>query len=148
MAWFEEIISGNLLAASGLVVGAYVLKRFAPELAPGLESVAVAGLKLFAEAEFEQDDGIIGKLAEHTVKALLQAMPSGKPDAARDIVGKFERTARRRSARHAWNERDRRARYRHHVHRLKSTVARTSRELPADQQAYLRSAFNTIAEDC
>ena len=151
MAWLEDAIGGNLLAASGLLAGAMLLKRVAPQLGPGARSLAINGLKLFAEAEFEMQDGIIGKLANEAVKHLLSTMPSGDPGEpghpAQQIAKDFERLARARSSRPAWNARDRRARYRHHVRKFKAALAHASRSLPAAQQEYLRHAGAEIAED-
>lgn len=151
MALLDEAIGGELLTAGGLAVSVLVLKRFAPDLSPPLRSLAVSGLQLFAEAEFETQDGIIAKLAQRTVESLIKTIPSGASpqtgDATRTVVRNFERTARGRSRRHAWNDRDRNARYRHHVGRLKAAVEHASRNLSPAQQNYLTQAMHDIAEE-
>ena len=150
MAAWDEALGGNLITASALVAGAFVLRRVAPLLGSGFGSLAVSGLQLFAEAEFEMQDGIIAKLAEQAVGQLLKTMPAGatdhEPRAARDIIHRFERTARARSNR-GWHERDKRARYRHHVKKFKQVVAHASRDLPPQKRAYLAQASAAISED-
>src|SRR6202042_1550577 len=66
--------------------------------------------------------------------------------AAREIIDGFERSARARSERHGWHERDKRARYRHHVRKLKEAVAHASRDLTSEKRAYLAQASATISE--
>lgn len=151
MAWLEDTFGSTLLPVSGLFVGALLLKRLTPGASLSLGSLALGGLKLFAEAEFEMQDGIISTLAENAVSELLATMPSGHPGElsapAQKIIEKFEHAARTRSARHSWHDRDKHARYRHHVHKLKAAIAAASGTLPEAQQAYLRSASAEITED-
>jgi hypothetical protein len=164
MAAWDEALGGNLATASALVVGAFVLRRVAPLIAPGIGPFLVSGLRIFAEAEFEMQDGIIGKLAEQAVEQLLQTIPAPGPasglddgaahaqshapsHAAREIVHRFERTARASSDGHGWHDRDKRARYRHHVRKLRQAVARASRDLSPEKQAYLSQASTVISED-
>jgi hypothetical protein len=152
MPIWDEGLSGRLIAASALVGGAFLLQRLAPLMGPGARSFAMSGLQLFAEAEFEMQDGIIGKLAEQVVEELLQAVPARGADqhshqAAREIVGRFERTARERSSRHGWHERDKRARYRHHVRKLRHAMAQASRHVSPEKQRYLSQASAALSED-
>lgn len=152
MAAWEEGLGGSLITASALVAGAFVLRRLAPLIGPGIGPFALSGLRLFAEAEFEMQDGIIGKLAQQAVEQLLQAVPTGSAgqdaqDAARGIIHRFERAARVRSNRSGWHERDRRARYRHHVRKLRQAMAHASRDLSPEKQAYLAKAGTAISED-
>lgn len=152
MAILEEGVGGNVITMAALVAGVVLVRRTGPELPPNLRSLLESGLKLFAEAEFEARDGLISKLAETTVQALLQTMPDGKPEgsaneAAQRIVGRYEQNARASSQRHGWHERDSRARYRHQMRKLKSSVAQASRELPPAQQAWLSQLGAGISED-
>lgn len=156
MAAWEEGLGGNLVTASALVAGAFVLRRVTPLIAPGIGAFLVSGLQLFAEAEFEMQDGIIGKLAEQVVEQLLQTMTApgpasaadhSPPQAARDIVHRFERKARANSNHHGWHDRDKRARYRHHVGKLRQAVAQASRHLAPEKRAYLSQASAAISED-
>jgi hypothetical protein len=73
--------------------------------------------------------------------------PSSAQKEARRIVHDFERDARVRSERDAWNHRDMQARYRHHVSRLKRAIAKAARHLQPEQQTFLGHAGNAIAED-
>jgi hypothetical protein len=123
---------------------------------PGIGAFLVSGLELFAEAEFEMQDGIIAKLAEQTVEQLLQTMPAhrgaagadqGPSHAAHEIMHRFEHTARARANRHGWHDRDRRARYLHHVRKLRQAVARASRDLAPEERAYLSQADAVVSED-
>ncbi|MBV9252408.1 MAG: hypothetical protein JO227_24575 [Acetobacteraceae bacterium] len=148
MALWAEEQGSKLLAAAALGAGALLLTR----LMPNLRSVAISGLKLFAEAEFGMEDGLIGGLAERAVDALLDSMQAPEPDAAvqanaRKIINRFERTARRRSQRKGWHERDRAARYHHHLRKLKAAIAKASRDLPEDQRQHLATISSGISED-
>ena len=151
MALLEESLGGNLLTAAMLVTGAFLLNRLAPELPPDLRSIGLSGLKLFAEAEFEAQDGIITKLAENAVEALLQTMPLGRSPAGMEkasrIVRNFDQNARERSRRGSWHEADKKARYRHHVRRLKMAVADAERGMTAQQQEWMAQAIGGISED-
>jgi hypothetical protein len=152
MAVWDERLSGSLITVSALVVGGFVLRRLAPIIGPGISAFALSGLQLFAEAEFEMQDGIIGELAKQTVDRLLAAVPDSGVShaprhAAREIIDGFEHSARARSERHGWHERDKRARYRHHVRKLKEAVAHASRDLTSEKRAYLAQASATISED-
>ena len=151
MATWNEGLGGNLITASVLAVGVLVLRQLAPRVGSGIGSWAVSGLQLFAEAEFEMQDGIISKLAEQAVGQLLKTMPVGGADQdprhAREIMHRFEHKARAQSDRHGWHDRDKRARYRHHVRKLKQAVAQASRDLPPQQRAYLSQASATLSED-
>jgi hypothetical protein len=151
MAIWDEGLSGNLVVATGLVVATVLLKRVAPGMTPGLRSVAVSGLKLIAETEFEMQDGLITEIVESTVDALIEAIQSDgserDPDnSARLLVDGFERAARTHSERRGWHERDKSARYRHHVRKLKEAVAQNSRRLSPEQHARLVRFSDEIAE--
>jgi hypothetical protein len=152
MAIWDEGLGGNLVIASAVVAGVFVLRRVAPLAGAGIGSLLVSGLELFAETEFEMQDGFIGKLAKQAVEQLLQTMPPagadhGPSDRARAIMHRFERTARDRSNCHGWHDRDKRARYRHHVRKLRDAVAEASHGLAPEKQAYLSEASAVISED-
>jgi hypothetical protein len=156
MAAWDEALGGSLVTASALVAGAFALRRVAPLLGPGIGSFLVSGLRIFAEAEFEMQDGIIGKLAEQAVEQLLRTMPAvapaagadhGSPREARAVMQRFERTARARSDRDGWHDRDKRARYRHHVRKLRQAVAHASRDLTPAKREYLSRVSGMISED-
>jgi hypothetical protein len=151
MAVWDERLGGSLITASALVVGTLVLRRLAPK-GSGIGAFALSALRLFAEAEFDMQDGIIGQLAKQTVEQLLVTIPDSgathtSPHAAREIIGRFERSARTRSNRDGWHERDKRARYQHHVRKLRQAVAHASVELPAEKRAYLTQVSAAINED-
>lgn len=152
MAMLEDGLGGSVIAMAALLSGALLVRRAAPDQKPNLRSLVASGLRLFAEAEFEAQDGVISTLAQRTVEALLQAMPQhpangGANDAARHIIGRYARAARARSQRQGWHERDSQARYRHHMRKLKAAVSRASRQLPPDQHAWLSQVGSDIRED-
>ncbi len=152
MAVWDERLGAHLITASALVIGTLVLRRLAPLMGSGVGAFALSGLRLFAEAEFEIQDGIIGQLAKQTVEQLLATIPDSDVNhtsrhRAQEIIGRFERSARTRSNRDGWHERDKRARYRHHVRKLRQAVAHASAQLPAEKQAYLTQASAAINED-
>jgi hypothetical protein len=151
MAVLDEALSRPLLVGTVLVAGTILLRRL-PDLPPNLRAAAISGLKLIAEAEFEMQDDLIGTLAEKAVEAILATMKIGKTpgegeDAARRIIGNFEQAARARAHRHAWHQRDRNARYRHHVRKLRTAVARASHDLSAAERTYLSRLSAGMAEE-
>ncbi len=151
MARLDEGVRGHLMTASGVALSLLLLRRIASNLPPDVRSLAASGLRLFVEAEFEMQDGIIAKLAQKTVEALINTIPDGEPvhtaDTTRSVLRNFERTARARSERQAWHHQDRNARYRHHVRKLKAAMAHASRHLSPAQQTYLAQATQGITED-
>lgn len=148
MVWLEEGLSGNLLTAAALLTGTYLLTRVSPDLG----SLAASGVKLFVEAEFDMQDGLISQFASNAVDAMLEAMhanasPAHSASTAKRIIGEYQRTARRRSHHKGWNERDRRARYQHHVRKLKSAMQAAAHDLAPPQRALFAELSDTIAED-
>jgi hypothetical protein len=152
MAAWEELLEGNvaLLAAAGAVT--LVLPAVLPHLAPPLRGAVKSGLTLFLESEAEAEGGIMGKLAESTVEAVLDTLSGSgsrerRQEAAQQKVRQFEATARQRSCRHAWNDADAAARYRRHVAHFRRALAQAQAEEPAQRRTMLNHAADALSED-
>ncbi|MDA8247557.1 MAG: hypothetical protein M0Z28_00105 [Rhodospirillales bacterium] len=148
----ENALEGNvaLLAAAGAAT--LVLPAVLPHLAPPLRAAVKSGLSLFIEAEAEAEGGIMGRLAETTVQAVLDNVGgSGSREhrqaAAQDAVRRFEATARARAQRYGWNEADSAARYRSHVAHFRRALAKARHQAPARQRELLTHAGEVLSED-
>jgi hypothetical protein len=147
MALWDEVLEGNLIGIAVLGGAAVVAGRMAPSLRPALESA----VELFVESEFELRDGFLKELVDATVDALFEALDGPAPDAqkreqARNVIEKFEKKAKTSAHRHGWNGRDRAARYRHHIRKLKAAISHRALELRPGQLGYVLQLGDSISE--
>lgn len=152
MAMLENALEGNvaMLAAAGAAT--LVLPVILPHLAPPLRSALKSGLTLFLESEAEAEGGVMGRLAESTVKAVLDTVSGTGPREHRQVVAqeavqRFEAKARSRSKRYAWNDEDAAARYRRHVAHFRRALAKAQEGASARRREMLDHAAQVLAED-
>jgi hypothetical protein len=129
MAIGEDILKaapGQALAVGLAILAIPVLF---PMLRPRWAAAVKAGAKLFLEAEVGAEDEIIGGLAESAIVELADAVASLPKEGDRStgaIVRAYTSKARERARRLGWSERDREARYRRHIDRLRRAAAHHS----------------------
>jgi hypothetical protein len=152
MAMLEDALEGNvvMLAAAGATT--LVLPIVLPQLAPPLRGAIKFAITLFLESEAEAEGGLMGKLAESTVKALLDtlAVPGSgeqRRRAAHATIRRFEATARARSKRYAASEADAARRYRRHVAHLRRALAQAQQGETARRRELLNDAAGVLSED-
>lgn len=152
MPLLEEGIKGNLVMVAAAGAATMVLPRLFPHLAPPVRSAVKAGLTLFLEAEHEADGGLIDRLVNATLADMLDALSSehtddGRQRAAQAAIERFDRAARRRAARHAWDEADRDARYRRHVRHLRHALRVAQDKAPPETAVILDRVGGAVTED-
>lgn len=148
----EKALEGNVAALAAAGAATLVLPVLLPQLGPPLRAVLKSGLTLFLESEAEAEGGVMGRIAESTVTALLDTISgSGTREhrqvLAQETVQRFEATARARSRRHAWNDADAAARYRRHVAHFRRALAKAQKDAPALRREMLDHATQVLAED-
>ena len=148
----ENALEGNVIALAATGAAALVLPVLFPRLASPLRAVVKSGATLFLEAETEAEGGLIGRVADAAVKALLDsvAAPGGREQrqlGAQAAVRRFEATARARAQRFGWNEEDAAARYRRHVAHFRRALATAQESQPARRREMLNNVAGTLSED-
>ena len=129
MAFFEDILKGNLFTVAAVGATAVVLPKVLPNLSPPVRSAIKNGVSLFLESESEAEGGIIVRLANGALESVLASLSGpGSADerhqAAHAAVADFKRTAHARARRYGHDEKGRRARYKRHVAALHRALER------------------------
>ncbi len=125
---FEEVLTVEPAGAVAFGVIALAAPALIPGLRPELRPLLKSAAKLFVEAEFDADGGIIASLADATIDELIDTVTRSPPD-QRDrriehSVRRFARRARARSTRMGRDDRDRQTRYGRHVRIMRDRLAR------------------------
>ena len=152
MEFLDELPGGRLAVMMIAGAGALLVPKLAANLPPSLRTALESGVKLFVEAESEAQGAFIERLVEQTLSAVLASVAQPGTDeerrhAAAAKIRHFEHRVRRRSARFGWSEEDRRARYRHHVRRLKRAIAAAAEQHPESAKPALAQVAGMIQED-
>lgn len=128
MAFVEDVLKQNSGPAIGLGLIAMALPVVFPSLRPALANAVKAGAQLYFEAEGGAEADIIAIIAESAADQLADAVARARPEernqAVAGILNSYHAKARARSDLLGINDRDRKARYRRHMHRLRRTVSR------------------------
>jgi len=120
LALVEDLFKSNLVVALALGGAALILPKVLPDLSPPLRTVVKTGLSLFVESEAEAEGGIISRLAEATLKEVLNSLngpgsEQERQNTAQAAIRRFKRTARSRARRYGRDEQDRFTRYQRHI---------------------------------
>ncbi len=132
MAVVETLLEEVLPVGPAGVVAFGVVALAAPALIPGLRPelrpLLKSAAKLFVEAEFDADGGVIASLADATIDDLIDAVTKCPPDQRErrieHSVRRFARRAKARSTRMGRDDRDRQTRYGRHVGIMRDRLAR------------------------
>jgi hypothetical protein len=127
MAFIEDIFKGNLAVAAAMGAAALVLPKLLPGLSPPMRSAIKSGLSLFAESESEAEAGIVNRLADNALNAVLkQFFGPGTADDRQEPAGstieEFRETAHARARRYGRDDDDRAARYGRHIEALRRAM--------------------------
>lgn len=151
MVLIGDTLPGKVITAVGISLAALALPALFPGLAPPLRSALQSGAKLFLEAEFEAEGGLIDKLVSETIDALLgTAADAGTPEerrkAARRAARRFEHRARARARHWGADDHDQRRRYRRHVAHLHRAVAAVAKNRPEPERDLLEDVVEGVPE--
>ncbi len=152
MAMLENALEGNVAALAAAGAATLVLPVIFPRLVSPLRGLLKSGVILFLESEAEAEGGIIGRLAETTVQALLETVTAHTSRDTRQQEGEatvqqFEATARARAQRYGWNDADAAARYRRHVAHFRRAVAKAQADASPRRRELLGHVADVLNED-
>ncbi len=128
MASFEDLIRGNVMGGVALGAVALALPIVVPTLRAPMRTAVKTGLTLFLEAEFELDGEVIDQLVEGAIESLSTIVEESasqpvRRQQAEAVIQQFTTKARKRAHRYGASDRDRAARYRRHIAKLKHAVS-------------------------
>ena len=151
VALVEDLLKGNLLTVAALGATAIVLPKVLPNLSPSLRSAIQGSVSLFLESESEAEGGIIVRLANETLEAVLASL-SGPGSAAErhqaaEAAGEdFKRTAHARARRYGRNESGRSARYKRHIAALHRRLERARSDHTGAKATTLANLSASLAD--
>ena len=148
----KDALSGNVVAVAVAGTAALLLPAVAPALAPPLRNALKLGIGLFLESAGEAEGQLMQELVQDTMEGILEALRgpgtrAAHRHAAAEHVEAFEAKARRRAARFGFSKRERAARYRRQVEKLKRELARAKHEHPHVSKPALDHVAGMISED-
>jgi hypothetical protein len=151
MALVGDILKGNLLTIAAVGATAVVLPKVLPGLSPPLRSAIKGGVSLFLESEAEAEGGIIGRLAQDALEAVLASLSGPgsaeeRHQAAQAAVEDFKRTARTRARRYGRDEDGRLVRYERHVAALRHGLERARSRHTGAKAAALSHLLVSLAD--
>src|SRR5437763_210681 len=114
MAFAEDALKGDPVAAVALGLLALAVPMLVPEMRPALWPMLKSAAGLFVEAEFGAEGSIMEQLADTAIDEVLGAArtkgsDAEKKDRVRKGIDRFSRRARNRASRKAGDESDRQA---------------------------------------
>lgn len=150
---FENVTKSDIVTVLGLGLATAALSELMPNAKPLLQSAVKFGVNLFLEAEGEAEVELIQSLITATMQGIRQDMSAtaSEPERREAIearVEHFKKQARIRARRWGSDQQDRHRRYRRHVARLETTLARKKQEaLPERDRHVLDYAFEALAAE-
>jgi hypothetical protein len=149
----ESLTKSDIIVVAGLGVAAAVLAELLPNARPALRSAVKFGVDLFLESEGEAESELIQSLVSATMHGIRDDLSktNNEPerrDAVEARVENFKRQARVRARRWGGDQQDRHRRYRRHIVRLETTLARKKQEaLPERDRRVLDYASEALAAE-
>jgi hypothetical protein len=148
----ENLIKSHLVTVAGLVLFSAALPALLPNMRPGLKSAIKAGIDLLTESELEAEAELIDSLIAMTMRGIQQdfsksATEPELQEAVQKRVHHFKREANTRARRWAADQHDHHARYRRHLARLESSLAKRKESTKSRQQCILDYAVAALASE-
>jgi hypothetical protein len=152
ISMFEDMAKSNIVIFVGLALVSSALPELLPNVRPAVRSAIKSGIDLLMESEAEAEAELIQSLVAATMQGIRQALsiPAGEPErseAIRERVEHFKRQARIRARRWTNDHDDRHRRYRRHVARLESALAKQKQQAGPPDQLILDYAFAALGSE-
>jgi hypothetical protein len=147
-----EMTKSNIMIFLGLALVSSALPELLPNVRPAVRSAIKLGIDLLTESEVEAEAELIQSLVAATMQGIRQDLskPATGPEpseAIRKRIEHFKRQARIRARRWTNDHDDRHRRYRRHVARLESALAKHKRQAGPRDQRILDYAFAALGSE-
>jgi hypothetical protein len=148
----ENITKSDIVTVVGLGLLAAAVSELLPSTRPLLRSAVKFGIDLLTESEIEAEAELIHSLVTATMGNIRQdlsghASEPERREAVETRVEDFKRQARIRARRWASDPHDRHRRYRRHVAKLETSLAKQKGQVGSSDQRVLDYAFAALASE-
>ena len=148
----ENLTKSDVVTAVGLGLLAAAVSELLPNTRPLLRSAIQFGVDLLTESEIEAEAELIHSLVTATMQGIRQDLsePASEPErreAVETRVEHFKQRARTRARRWGADPHDRHRRYRRHVAKLESSLAKQKQEVGPRDQRVLDYAFEALGSE-
>ena len=148
----ENITKSDVVTVLGLGLLAAAVSELLPETRPLLRSAVKFGIDLLTESEVEAEAELIHSLIVATMGNIRQdlsgqASEPERREAVATRVEDFKRQARIRARRWGSDPHDRHRRYRRHVAKLETSLAKQKGQVGPGDQRVLDYAFEALSAE-
>jgi hypothetical protein len=139
---FEYLTKSNIAIFAGLALASLALPELLPNLRPTVRSAIKIGIGLLTESEVEAEAELVEALVAATMDGIRQDLSkpttgTERSEAVQNRVEHFKHQAHIRARRWARDPEDHHRRYRRHVARLESSLAKQKHQIAKQDQQIL-----------